>query len=375
VDFAFTEEQEAIRQVAAQIADQVTTERLKEVEAGPDWFDRGLWSDLAAANLLGLALPEDVGGSGFGIVEVCAVLEHLGRVAARVPALPTLVNALAIDRFGSGELRARLLPAVVAGDAVLAAALVEPGGAPPTVPTVEARATADGWELHGSKVCVPAAGLAAAVLIPATTPEGTAVFAVDPDASGVTLTAERATSGTPEFRLDLDAVAVGLHDRLGGDDNGADVVEVIYQHTLVGLAALQVGIVERALRLTAEYTSSREQFGRAIAAFQAVGQRAADAYIDTEAARLTMWQAAWRLSAGLPAADEVAIAKFWAAEAGHRVCAAAQHLHGGIGVDVDYPLHRYTLLAKHNELALGGAAVQLVRLGMSMAAVGDGAAP
>ena len=122
-------------------------------------------------------------------------------------------------------------------------------------------------------------------------------------------------------------------------------------------------MAERALHMTAEYLTGREQFGRPLAKFQAVQQRAADAYIDVEAMRWTMWQAAWRLDEGLPATEEVAIAKFWAADGGHRVLAAAQHLHGGIGVDMEYPLHRYTLGAKHVELMLGGAGRQLARLG------------
>jgi alkylation response protein AidB-like acyl-CoA dehydrogenase len=136
------------------------------------------------------------------------------------------------------------------------------------------------------------------------------------------------------------------------------------QRAVLGLCALQVGVVERALRLTAEYTSKREQFGKPLATFQAVGQRAADAYIDVEAIRWTTWQAAWRLGAGEPAAPEIAIAKFWAAEAGHRVVYAAQHLHGGIGLDLDYPLHRYFLWSKQIELSLGSATRQLERLAM-----------
>jgi alkylation response protein AidB-like acyl-CoA dehydrogenase len=119
--------------------------------------------------------------------------------------------------------------------------------------------------------------------------------------------------------------------------------------------------------MTADYTKTREQFDRPIASFQAVAQRAADAYIDAEAVQLTARQAAWRLSEGLPAAEEVAIAKFWAADGGQRVVHAAQHLHGGMGVDRDYPLHRYFLLAKQLELSLGGATAQLLRLGAILA--------
>ena len=135
-----------------------------------------------------------------------------------------------------------------------------------------------------------------------------------------------------------------------------------------GLCALQLGVLDSALHRTAEYTKQRKQFDHAIAAFQAVRQRLADAYLDVEAVRLTLWQAAWRLSDGLPAAEEVATAKYWAAEAGHRVAHTAVHLHGGVGIDVDYPLHRYFAAAKRNEFTLGGATAQLRALGDLLAA-------
>jgi alkylation response protein AidB-like acyl-CoA dehydrogenase len=375
MDFAFSEEQEAVRDLARQISAQVTQERLKEVEAGPDRFDRALWTDLAEANLLGIGLPHDVGGSGFGIVETCLVLEELGRVTARVPAVATLaMTAPAVAAFGSPALRDALLPGVVAGDVVLTAALVEPGGDDPTTPATTARRVANEWRIEGSKICVPAADIAARVLVPANTDDGVVVAAVDPKGDGVRLTRGMATSGLPEFRIELDGVVATDADVLGDAASGTGVVQSTLRQSRVGLCALQIGIAERALELTAEYTSGREQFGRPIAAFQAVGQRAADAYIDVEAARLTMWQAAWRLAEGLPSEEEIMVAKFWAAEAGQRVCAAAQHLHGGIGVDLDYPLHRYTSLAKHIELSLGAATPQLVRLGAAIAATATGQA-
>jgi 3-oxocholest-4-en-26-oyl-CoA dehydrogenase beta subunit len=129
-------------------------------------------------------------------------------------------------------------------------------------------------------------------------------------------------------------------------------------------------VVERALELTSEYARSRVQFGRPIGSFQAVAQRLADVYIDVEAVRLTMWQAAWRLSAGLPCDTEIATAKFWAADAGHRVAHTAVHVHGGVGIDLDYPLHRYFTAAKQCEFALGGATAQLRHIGATLASAG-----
>ncbi len=137
------------------------------------------------------------------------------------------------------------------------------------------------------------------------------------------------------------------------------MIESLYARALVGLCAIQLGVTERALRIAAAYTTEREQFGRPIGSFQAVQQRMADAFIDVEAIRWTMWQAAWLLDQGRPPGREAAIAKFWAAEAGARVAATAQQVHGGIGIDTTYPLFRYFLWAKHNELTLGSASAQL----------------
>ncbi len=225
-----------------------------------------------------------------------------------------------------------------------------------------------GWLLTGTKICVPAAHLAHRVLVPATTGKGSmGVFLLDPGAPGVTRERQIATTGEPLSQLTLSNARVPDADVLGDPHEGAAIVEWLVQRATVGLCALELGVAERALAMTASYTSTRMQFERPIATFQAVGQRAADAYIDVEAIRLSLWQAAFRLSQGLPASQSIAIAKFWAAEAGHRVVYAAQHLHGGMGFDRDYPLHRHYLWSKQIELTLGSAEVQLSRLGAELA--------
>jgi alkylation response protein AidB-like acyl-CoA dehydrogenase len=168
-------------------------------------------------------------------------------------------------------------------------------------------------------------------------------------------------------RLVLTDTVVEESDVLGDPFGGRDMLTWTVERTLAGLCAAELGVAAEALRMTAEYTTKREQFGKPIGSFQAVGQRAADAFIDVEAIRLTAYQAAWLLAHELPAAEEVRIAKFWAAEGGHRVTYAAQHLHGGIGVDVDYPLHRYYTWSKQIELTLGSAHPQLAKLGAILA--------
>lgn len=370
MDFAYSPQQEDIRTACEKIfADLCRPERLPDFEVAGDRMDRELWKALADASLLGVALPESVGGSGFGIAELAVLLEQAGRHVAPVPLLPTLLlGAAPVARFGSEAQQQALLPPVVRGEAVLTAALSEADSRDPASPTTTAVPGGDGFVLSGVKICVPAARSALRIVVPAATPDGGVVLAlVAPDADGVSLEAQEVTTGDTFYRVTLAAVKVGAADVLAGPDRGADALRWLIEHATAGLCAMELGCAERALRMTAKYTSERKQFGKAIATFQAVAQRAADAYIDVEAIRLTTWQAVWRLAEGLPAARELSIAKFWASEGGHRACYAAQHLHGGIGVDKDYPLHRHYLLSKSIELTLGGANDHLARLGALMA--------
>ncbi len=319
---------------------------------------RGVWGALAEAGVVGIALPEDVGGQGLGFLEACLVLEQIGKTTAPVPYFATVLAALAVDRFGSSDQRTALLPGVADGSRVLTVALTEVG----TGPLAPMTTVADG-ALTGTKLLVPFGAQATHAIVPARVGEEVGLFVVDLSGSGVGQEDLETTSGLPATRLDLDGAA---GEALGSADG--DSVQWLVERGQAALCATAIGICEEALRLTAEYTKTREQFDRPIATFQAVGQRAADAYIDTEAIRLTAWQACWRLSEDLPATEQVAIAKFWCAEGGQRVVHAAQHLHGGLGVDRDYPLHRYFLWAKELELNLGGATASLLGLGAILAA-------
>jgi 3-oxocholest-4-en-26-oyl-CoA dehydrogenase beta subunit len=366
VDFSFDEVQEDVRGLAATLVEgRVTPSRLRELEAGIDRLDRDLWAELAAANLLGLCLPERDGGSGYGIMEASVVLEELGRAVAPVPFLETVVlGAMTVADLGSDEQRARWLPGVVDGSTVLTAALQEPV-ADPLAPATTATPDGGGWRLQGEKVAVPWGPLADAVVVPAATGGGAVgLFLVAPDAAGLTAERTESTHRQPQTNLTLDG-AVG--EPLGDPTAGDEALRAVYRRALAGMCALAVGVFSEAVRITAGYISEREQFGKPIATFQGATLTAADAYIETSGLTLAARSAAWRLAEGRPADDELAIAKFWVADAGQRIAHRCQHLHGGMGVDVDYPIHRYFLWAKELELTLGGATAQLLRLGASMA--------
>ena len=371
MDFSFNEEQTAVGELATRIfTDLATHERLREFEADPegDRFDRKLWAELAAAGLLGISLPESVGGAGLGFLATGLIVEAAGRTAAYVPVIETLAAAApAIAEFGSDSQRAQWLPGVVAGDSVITTALVELGGTPQS-PSLVAEKDGEGWTLTGTKSFVPSGMFADAVIVTARVePSSVAVFIVPTSAAGLSREPQPVNTGQVEAIVTLSGCSVGPDALLGSVDEGASIIDWLVERTTTAVALAQAGAAAAALALVAEYTKTREQFGKPIATFQAVGQRAADAYVDTEAIRLTAWQAAWRIAEGLPADDAVAVAKFWAADGGQRVVHAAVHLHGGVGVDRDYPLHRFFLLTKQIELTLGGATDQLLRLGAALA--------
>ncbi len=370
MDFTFSDEQQAITELSHRIlSEQLPPERLRELEAVSGWFADDVWAALATADLLGIALPEADGGGGFGLLEACLVAEQVGRSVAPVPYLSCVVGAaLPVAEFGTRAQRAALLPGVIDGTAPLTVALQEPDDvAPPAMPVTQATPAGDGWRLGGTKVFVVGADRAARILVPARTgADEVTVFLVRPDAPGVGLAPEVAVSGEPQWTVQLVGVEVGPDDVLGAVGGGADVVRWTADRLMAAICATQVGVCEEALAITARYVCEREQFGTKLGTFQAVGHRIADAYIDTEAIRLTALQAIWRLDAGLPAEEELMVAKFWAAEGAQRVVHAAQHLHGGIGVDLDYPIHRYFRWAKVLELTLGGASPCLLRLGASL---------
>jgi alkylation response protein AidB-like acyl-CoA dehydrogenase len=279
---------------------------------------------------------------------------------AAVPYLESAVLAAgALAKFGSETLQqAWGLPAV-SGDKIVTVALDGDMGEGP----VQATANGDGYRLTGTRTQVFYGPVADAFLVSAETDSGTKVFVVAKDDGGVSLTSLNTTGHGSVGHLELHGVELGDDKVVGGDE----VVSWLTTHATLGRSAYQLGVLERALELTAEYAREREQFDRPIGSFQAVSSRLADGYIDIKGLRLTVTQAAWRISEDLPAEVDVHTAAFWAAEAGHRVAHTTVHVHGGVGIDTDHPVHRYFLAAKQTEFAVGGATGQLLRIGRELA--------
>jgi acyl-CoA dehydrogenase len=368
VDFTLTPAQEELGALARQIlTERVTPDMLRLLDGSATRFDPELWAELAKAGILAAALPEEAGGDGLGLLEQCSVLIEIGRTVAPAPYLASItVGASAVAVFGSAEQRERWAAPAGRGEIVIAAALAEEEADDPAAPLTTARETEGGWLLTGTKTAVLAGAEADVLLVPASAPSGVGVFVVAPDDAGVGVEPQQVTGGDGTAQVTLVSTFVPADRLLGGTWLG--VAGWLAARATIGLCALQLGVAERALELTAAYARTREQFGKPIGSFQAVSQRLADGYIDVEGMRLTLWQAAWRLAEGLPAETELATAKFWAAEGGHRIAHTAVHVHGGVGIDTDGEVHRYYVAAKHNEFALGGATAQLRRIGAALAA-------
>lgn len=359
MDFTLDENQSAVRDLAAEIlADHATQDRVREVESTDDRIDSDLWKALAAAGLLGVALPEEAGGAGLGVGALCVLLTEQGRVVAPVPVWPAVVAGLAVAAHGTPETRAQLLQGIADGSFRPTVALEEFASADPERPGCRAEPDGDRWRLTGVKATIPAARGADTVLVAADTGGGAGLFLVTPDVPGAAWEWADTTSRDMAGNLSLDSAPAAA---LG--EPGSGVLQWTVRHAAVAVAALQLGVAEGALAHAASYLMERSQFGRPLGSFQAVQHQLADCYIEIEAMRVTLWQAVCDLESGESDGRAALVARWWAGESGLNVVHRVQHVHGGIGVDVDYPVHRHFLWGKQLAGTLGGAEASLADLG------------
>lgn len=370
MDFTLTDDQQSLKELAARIfADASNDEALRDFAPSAGAYDKALWATLAETGLLGAAIEEEHGGLGLGLMELCLILEEQGRRLAPAPFIASLMlGALPLQAFGTDMQKRQWLGPVARGEALLTAAIEEIGCVDRDRPGLKAAPNENGWTLNGIKVAVPYGAEADQILLTASGAQGPLVFLLDPKATGIAIEQQISTGAEPQAQMRFENVALSREKLLGNAAQGAEIVRYIVQRGQIALAAKQVGVADEALRRTAAYTAERVQFGRPVGSMQAVQQRAADAFIDVEAMRSTMLRAAWALDRGEAEVAEVASAKYWAAIGGHRVVHTAQHLHGGLGADISYPIHRYFLEAIQIGETLGGAAPMLALIGREIAA-------
>jgi alkylation response protein AidB-like acyl-CoA dehydrogenase len=327
--------------------------------AAPD-LDTATWKELGQAGLLAVATPASAGGDGLGVSEVAAVLTEVGRHAARIPALATLaLGVLPVVRCATEKTQSQLLAGVATGETILTAAIREPSEPMPRHPaTVAELSGAESGTVTGVKLGVPYAAAARWVLVPASLPGGaTTVVVVEPEGKGVSCQRTHTSSGLPEYTLRLDNASV--RHVLSGDGSVAELNRL----AVAGACCVADGALSAALELTTGYIRTREQFGRPLATFQAVAQQIADVYVTARILHLATMSACWRLNEHLDASNDVDVAAYWLAEHAPIALRTCHHLHGGIGMDVTYPLPRFSALITDLVSMVGGASYRLDLLG------------
>jgi alkylation response protein AidB-like acyl-CoA dehydrogenase len=355
LDFAISDTQASIAELARTLfTDFASDERVRDIAKSGIAYDKELWTHLVEAGLTSLMLPDADGGGGLGIAELLIVLEEQGRALAQVPLWRHSLAGLVLARFAVGKPRDRLLPAIAVGE-IIATVSIEGIAAPALTLAREGSS----WRLSGRVATLPYPRDAAIALVPARLGDQIRLVVLPLDAEQIVRADGIMTHGEPIADLSIDGLALPDDYVLPSEANA----DWLFQRAAACVAALQLGVAIEAMRRTAEYSVTRKQFGRPIGSFQGVALRAADGYIDTEVTRGPIWQLAWRLDEGLDARAAAHVAKYWANQCGHRVAHTAAHLHGGLGADVSYPMHRFLLWARALEMTAGGAQSHLFALG------------
>ncbi|OBI42526.1 acyl-CoA dehydrogenase family protein [Mycobacterium colombiense] len=333
MDFDLTATQQAV-------ADVVTSVSERELS----------WDALVSGGVTALPVPERLGGDGVGLPEVATVLTEIGRHGAITPALATLgFGVLPLLDLASDEQQDRFLASVAKG-AVLTAALNEPGNALPDRPST----TFAGGRLSGTKVGVGYAGQADWILVTA----DSAVVVVSAKANGVEVVQTPASNDSEEYTVTFADVAVDDSDVLAGA-----TASRVNQLVLAAIGAYADGLVAGALRLTADYVANRKQFGKPLSTFQTVAAQLAEVYIASRTIDLVAKSVAWRLSEGRDADDDLDVLGYWITSQAPPVMQICHHLHGGMGMDITYPMHRYYSTIKDLSRLLGGPSHRLDLVG------------
>jgi alkylation response protein AidB-like acyl-CoA dehydrogenase len=376
VDLTLNDEQQLIRQTARDFCDAEITPHAAEWDRSES-IDRGIVGKLASVGFLGAALPEEHGGMGLDMVSYALVVEELGRADSNVRGIVSVSNGLfgkSVARWGSDEQKARLLPALAAGEALGCYALTEPGaGSDPGGLETRAERDGDGFRLSGQKIFITLGSWASTALVFARTgepgPRGITCFAVPTDADGFEARPIKGKLGLraqDTAELFLDGVRVGGDAIVGELGGGFKVAMSALDHGRISLGAGCVGIAQGCLDASVAYTKERKQFGKSVASFQLVQELLADIAVETEAARLLVWRAAATADRGERHTVEASMAKYFASEVAVRAANAAVQAHGGYGYVDEYPVGKYLRDARVTTLYEGTSQIQKLLIGRAL---------
>ena len=345
------------------LREHCSQECLKEYDSNFK-HDENLLSLLSSNGYLGLGLNEKYGGSGEDLYDLGILFEQLGYHAAPLSLSGCLVDvAQTIQKFGNEKSCKDILSSIIAGE-IYTSAILEPSNQDPENPITTAKIENDQLIISGTKYLSEISSMAKSILISVNSSEGVLLVLVESDK--VQLTELSSTANSPLFKVELDSIKVSRESIIHEPGRGLEALRYLIQINMVMRSYIALGVTEKMTSLVAGYTSEREQFGRVIGTFQAVSHRAADCFIELECLRLVNQQASINLNTNLDCENDALVSKIWAGNTCHKISYSAQHLHGGMGVDKDYVLWRYCLLAKECELINGSASQNIDRLGINL---------
>jgi len=370
MDFELDEQQRMLQTTAREfLAAECDKALVRKLEASDSGHSPDLWLRMAELGWTGIVVPEQYGGVGLGLLELAILFEEIGKAAFDSPLFGAVTATLALLEGGSEAQKASLLPQVAAGNLIPTWATAERDVSTDfRFVSVPARRQDGGFVIDGTKLFVPYATVADEILVLARTAGqvgddgGLSLFLVPARTPGVRVQPLRTIAPGKQFRVDFDSVRVPADRLVGPLNHGLAVLKPVVDRVTAVQCAEMVGNAQQELELTAKYTAERVQFDRPLGTFQAVQHHLANMYTDVQGARWTSYQAVSRLSRGLPAARELAVARSFTSDACQRVAFLAQQLHGGMGVDVSNDLHFYYRRAKAMELQFGAAPLHLKTL-------------
>jgi alkylation response protein AidB-like acyl-CoA dehydrogenase len=371
MDFDLTEDQEMLREAARGfLSTACPTSLVREMAEDERGHPLELWQKMGQMGWMGMVIPEEYGGAGADFLDLIVLLEEMGRVCLPGPFFSTVVlGGLTVLEAGSAEQREEILPPLAEGELLLTLALTEPSAtyAPQGIQT-KATQTDEGFLIQGTKLFVPDAHVSDYLICAARTKEtekpedGVTLFMVDRESPGVTCTLLKTIAGDKQCEVIFDDVKVPGTSVLGRLDEGWPILDKVLERAVVAQCAEMVGGARRVLEMTVEYAKERMAFGHPIGSFQAIQHYCADMLVDVDGCSLVTYKAAWRLGEGLPAAQEVAMAKSLISEKFKRAAALAIEIHGAIGFTEEHDLPLYFKRAKAWEINLGDAGFHLDRI-------------
>ena len=368
MDLGLTEAQQMLRNSAREFLEAECTEAfVRAMEEDERGYTPESWQKIAENGWLGLIFPEEYGGAGLEFLDLCILLEEIGGAMLPGPFFSTVVlGGMAILDAGSDEQKRQYLPGIAEGQVIATLALTEPdvrwdaAGVRTT-----AEPDGDGFVINGTKLFVPNAHVSDYLVVAARTGEAeedVSLFILPANTSGVSQTLLKTIASDRQSEVTFEGVRVPGSALLGELNGGWPTIARVVQWGAVGKCAEMVGNGQRVLDMTVEFVKQRIQFGRPIGSFQAIQHHCANMATDVEGSRYVTSQAAWRLSEGLPAESEVAMAKAWVSDAVRRVCATGHQCHGAIGFTKEHSMQLYSRRAKAAELAFGDSREHLERV-------------